>query len=1337
MRDCRLPSIVVIALFTLGYLLDRFHRRPPPHAGHSHMQPTICMQRLPVYPLQPTITIRPPHAAYLQLTASWRPPLAGLPLQTSNFRPPPADYQHISTSIFTHNNAPLLHHLLLHPTLTCCYPPPLPPNPLLSPPDGPWATAPSSSIAIAGPQASPGCHPWQAISALSKVSCPPAGPWATAHPPPSAIAGPQASTGFPPWQPIPAISLPSPSPAGPRATAHPPPFAIAGPQASTGCHPWHGIPAFSTAFISPAGLRATAHPPPNAIAGPQASTGYFFWQPIPAISLFPPSPAGPWATAHPPPCAIAGPMASIFSPTTLNPPTSSQHPPPPSHYTPSFLLSNFSHLPPTDTPSPPPLSLQVLLITSFLLFALATHLNTQPSSPPWAVALSFTFFPVRYFDSPAYAHSQSHRLRPAQSQTPHDPDNPDLRSQTWQHPPEKLVDLVSGHARMGLTAVSYLHSSAYIYILQVAKAVPSDQLEAFKSFLTRHLEPLLDGMPVPCRMRCNTPHEEWHIELNPNGRHFAQLSQQLNNGGGYPVNWPPEASPAETVCISVLRSPSPLPVGARQLQLHQVPPTLCRANLDASILTLAGYTPVYPPEFGPPETPPTGHVLLLQSRLGYLKGSKGTQVNGATFIIDFLPPADDPFLRRLPPGLPSLIAGNPPMMTLIHQDKLAKVLRPPPSPPLSIPLPSHLEQQQSLPRPVDAAAQPPPPPPPWSPHSATSLQLPNLSALGFEAFDPSPEEIPASRHLLAHSLPPLSSGLPNALPSPPPASEAPVGPLLAYDASTAAAPTTSGHLERTPSTTARPSPTEVPVPLPNGSSHEHPPPLPGELPFRTSLIHAAATAATNATRALPRMLPRPPSLSSHHHEQTTTAPLVAGPNNSIFGCPITIRDFGRQRLAGRQTIHDMGWSTSTLSRFIGQPVPPLAPVWMRRGWSRDTLNQFVGSTSTDTHWPSTSSNFGSAPPPPPLPGPPSHPQHPAGESSLHGPVLPTRSARFGRSSNRQSAQQMGWTLETVLRWAGTAHLAHAWFNPASAGASATPPGPAPPAPTSSTPEDEDDAVRCPICWDSSTTNEWTSTACNHNFHTACLERWLAPDGGHTTCPVCRFSLRLDPTQEPGPTDMNMAGSSVTGDDEDGALQEALASSLTATTPPPGHLPLPPEPSDQEMLIDTGEPSADDVDIALQQALEASLGTTPLSAAGAMATPLPAPSTILTPQAPPFQVPSPSSPSPTLPESPPHLRSRSRSRSPSRPNTSSTIRRQSRGHPWSRQEIPLPAALSPSPRRSNRQSRPPVPYWSTNASAAQQPNTPLSPQAPSLGFVAATATSSGSPPAQAAARGRQL
>jgi hypothetical protein len=253
-------------------------------------------------------------------------------------------------------------------------------------------------------------------------------------------------------------------------------------------------------------------------------------------------------------------------------------------------------------------------------------------------------------------------------------------------------------------------------------------------------------------------------------------------------------------------------------------------------------------------------------------------------------------------------------------------------------------------------------------------------------------------------------------------------------------------------------------------------------------------------------------------------------------------------------------------------------------------------------------------------------------------------------------------------------------------------------------------VRCPICWDSSTDTEWTTTACHHLFHTSCLARWLAPEGDHRTCPVCRFSLRPAPQPEARATDMDLLG---------------------------------------QVNMDTAGTSPEDDTVDLQLALEASLRVGPLtvSATAGVLEPPPA-----------YNVPHTSAPlsayhgppSGEWAPSPPRFRSRSRSRSRShsrsrsrshsrprsrsgsRPRPRARSRSRSRsdsGHGLSQLGRPPPPRL----RRSGRRSRPPVPFWVLHAA----PPTPLSPQAPSLGFVAATAPTSGSPPAQAAARGRHL
>ncbi len=45
-------------------------------------------------------------------------------------------------------------------------------------------------------------------------------------------------------------------------------------------------------------------------------------------------------------------------------------------------------------------------------------------------------------------------------------------------------------------------------------------------------------------------------------------------------------------------------------------------------------------------------------------------------------------------------------------------------------------------------------------------------------------------------------------------------------------------------------------------------------------------------------------------------------------------------------------------------------------------------------------------------------------------------------------------------------------------------------------------MECVICYNENN-SKFTTTKCNHNFHTACLERWLSIK---PTCPICRFEF---------------------------------------------------------------------------------------------------------------------------------------------------------------------------------------------------------------------------------------
>ena len=52
---------------------------------------------------------------------------------------------------------------------------------------------------------------------------------------------------------------------------------------------------------------------------------------------------------------------------------------------------------------------------------------------------------------------------------------------------------------------------------------------------------------------------------------------------------------------------------------------------------------------------------------------------------------------------------------------------------------------------------------------------------------------------------------------------------------------------------------------------------------------------------------------------------------------------------------------------------------------------------------------------------------------------------------------------------------------------------------------------CPVCCERMTSRNTTTTRCNHVYHTACLERWLATKH---TCPLCREDLGEQPPVRP-------------------------------------------------------------------------------------------------------------------------------------------------------------------------------------------------------------------------------
>ena len=206
------------------------------------------------------------------------------------------------------------------------------------------------------------------------------------------------------------------------------------------------------------------------------------------------------------------------------------------------------------------------------------------------------------------------------------------------------------------------------FLLEVGRAeVDSKDLQEFHSFLLSFLTPLLHGMPPMGRFGASKK-AYWCITLSPTGRHYASLSRELSHSGFYTVEWGNRA-----ITIPVHSAPPSLPPASTRLKFLNVPPNCARIGLPEAILQAAGYKVVIPPASSfEPITPVPDAVVLLQYRLGH-------NANAAVFIVDVLPPRDDPYLHRLPPFMPQLSTpGRTPFSTFLDKDPL--LLDPPSNP---------------------------------------------------------------------------------------------------------------------------------------------------------------------------------------------------------------------------------------------------------------------------------------------------------------------------------------------------------------------------------------------------------------------------------------------------------------------------------------------------------------------------------------------------------------------------------------------------------------------------------------------------------------------------------
>jgi hypothetical protein len=219
----------------------------------------------------------------------------------------------------------------------------------------------------------------------------------------------------------------------------------------------------------------------------------------------------------------------------------------------------------------------------------------------------------------------------------------------------------AGHQRMGSDPVSFLPQQQHAYSLLVGQAtVAPDRLARFHAFLLTHLQPLLAGMPAMGRVGTGA-RAVWNLELAPTGPCYAALSRELSHSGHYAVPWEDAH-----VLIPVRPTPRPLPAASLRLNLQNVPLSCSCVGLPEALLTLAGYTPIRCPASGSLSPPPAGSssVLVLQYRLG-------SHANAAQFLVDVLPPPDDPFLQRLPIFAPVLsVPGQPPLSVFVAHDPL-------------------------------------------------------------------------------------------------------------------------------------------------------------------------------------------------------------------------------------------------------------------------------------------------------------------------------------------------------------------------------------------------------------------------------------------------------------------------------------------------------------------------------------------------------------------------------------------------------------------------------------------------------------------------------------------
>ena len=164
---------------------------------------------------------------------------------------------------------------------------------------------------------------------------------------------------------------------------------------------------------------------------------------------------------------------------------------------------------------------------------------------------------------------------------------------------------------------------------------------------------------------CSNGHgarEVWEFSLpldQPGSEPLCELSRLLSRGGAFCELWR-----GRHVSVPVSLKYAPMPPGSIQLVFTGVPSELSVVGLPEAVLELAGYSVVLPCGDSAIARPGSGSVLLLRYRLGFMPG--GVYYDGGRFVVDVLPPSDDPWLSRLPPRLQlygfyfcTLVTGDP------------------------------------------------------------------------------------------------------------------------------------------------------------------------------------------------------------------------------------------------------------------------------------------------------------------------------------------------------------------------------------------------------------------------------------------------------------------------------------------------------------------------------------------------------------------------------------------------------------------------------------------------------------------------------------------------------